>query len=247
MNTTQALRPLTESQIEHYYREGYLVAPQLVPHAEIDQALAAAGPALKDIKPGGDWTPVIFKHDQPAQDAGIHRLLIEPHIVAAVEQLFEMPAYPFYGMLAVVPAQGGKGLPWHQDNQYTQYFGHALNSFVALCDITPDKAILWVAPGSHHLGTQPAKPSTDYGGAHREAVVEPANGQPLPGMKKGDVCLFNRLTYHRSLRNETNEHRYAYAAQYLSASARLATTGKKDPRRMAVGDLQEIFHRAGVA
>ena len=47
----------------------------------------------------------------------------------------------FYGMLAVVKARGGSGLPWHQDNQYTLVLGGAINIFAALCDITPDKAI----------------------------------------------------------------------------------------------------------
>ena len=62
-----------------------------------------------------------------------------------------MPSWPrsifgnkpnvFYGMLAVVKARGGSGLPWHQDNQYTLVLGGAINIFAALCDITPDKAI----------------------------------------------------------------------------------------------------------
>jgi ectoine hydroxylase-related dioxygenase (phytanoyl-CoA dioxygenase family) len=95
-------------------------------------------------------------------------------------------------------------LPWHQDNQYSQVIPAALNTFVALCDISPEKAILHVAPGTHKLGTQPSKEAGDGYGGHRTAVVEPENGMPLPGLKAGDVCIFDRNTYHRSLKNETS-------------------------------------------
>lgn len=140
-------------------------------------------------------------------------------------------------MLAVVPANGGKGLPWHQDNQYDQVQGRALNCFVALSEITPEKANLWVAPKTHLLGTQPSKASDDYGAGHKQAAAEPENGIPLPTLHPGDVVIFDRNTYHRSLKNETDTDRYAYAAQYQAADAR-DVNGKKDPLKMLVTDLE---------
>jgi ectoine hydroxylase-related dioxygenase (phytanoyl-CoA dioxygenase family) len=171
-------------------------------------------------------------------------MLVEPNIIDAVEQIFEVPARVFYGMTAVVPANGGNGLPWHQDNQYSQVIPAALNTFVALCDITPDKAILHVAPGTHKLGTQPSKEAGAGYGGHRTAVVEPENGMPLPGLKAGDVCIFDRNTYHRSLKNETNEHRYAYAAQYMAAYSRMAESGEKPLHKPMARDLQQQWKAA---
>ena len=227
--------PLTGEQLRHYFLNGYLVVPGLARDAVIDDVLAHAGVTDEDLA-AGTWHPIIFDFANPTQHAHVHQLLIEPSILSAIEQIFEVPARVYFGMLAVVPAGGGTGLPWHQDNQYDQVIGAALNVFVALCDITPDKAILWVAPGSHLLGTQPSKESETVPG-HREAVVEPGNGIPLPAMKKGDVCIFDRSTYLRSFTNETNEHRYAYAAQYQADYARLAKTGEKDPRKLRAAEL----------
>ena len=229
------LEPLTEEQITTYYREGYLVAPNLVPEIEVDRAVEAFGGIPENST---RWTASIFDHDNPDANRDQHRLLIEPHLIGAVEQIFEAPPRVYYGMTAVVPAGGGSGLAWHQDNQYSQILVNALNVFVALCDITPDKAILWVAPRTHRLGTQP---SQEGEGRHREAVIEPENGFALPMLKKGDVCLFDRNTYHRSLRNETNEHRYAYAAQFMADYARIAETGAKDPTRMLARDLCSLW------
>ena len=234
---------LTEEQITHFYREGYVVVPGLVPTEEIDAVLAAT-PAASES--GGGWKARAFDHKHPEQDAAIHRLLAEPHIVEAVRDIFANEPRVLYGMLAIVPARGGTGLPWHQDNQYMQVLGGALNTFVALCDITLDKAILWVAPRTHRLGTQPSKATEQTNTlGHREAVTEPDNGMPLPTMHKGDVCIFDRNTYHRSLKNDTDEARPAYAAQYQAENARTAETGTIDTEeigpRLRARELRELW------
>jgi len=228
------LKPLTEEQIARYYREGYLVVPGLVPLEAARAAVAAAAP----VESLG-WAPSIFDHANPDASPQEHRMLVEPNIIAAVEQIFEAPARVYYGFMSIVPANGGSGLPWHQDNQYTHILPAALNTYVALCDITPDKALLWIAPQSHRAGRQP---SQDAGGdlaGHRMAVSEPENGVPLPALKTGDVCIFDRNTYHRSLKNETHEDRYAYAAQYMAEYSRLAASGEKDAKRIKARELQQ--------
>ena len=238
--STAALKPLTEAQVEQFYVDGYIVVPQLLPHAAIDAVMQEA--AKVPVTAGGNWTPRTFKPDDPLRDAALHRLLVEPHLVAAVEQIFDAPARIYYGMLAVVPAKGGNGLPWHQDNQYDYVSGRALNAFIALCDITPDKAILWVAPGTHLKGVVASSAAE---GEHHQAAT-PANGLPLPTLKKGDACLFDRTTLHHSKQNHTPEHRYAYAAQYQEANARsVALGGKKDPRKMLVSELRAFWQPLG--
>jgi ectoine hydroxylase-related dioxygenase (phytanoyl-CoA dioxygenase family) len=236
MNNHTLPTPLSEIQIEEYFREGYIVVPGLVPSEEVDKVVAAFPSINADNK---GWQPSIFEHENPQKDAERHRLLVEPHVIGAVEQIFEAPARVYYGMTAAVPARGGTGLPWHQDNQYSQMLGGALNVFIALCDITPEMAILWVAPRSHLLGVQRSKSSELYNGGHREAEVEPGNGFPLKGLKKGDACIFDRSTYHRSLKNESDQHRLAYAAQFIADNTREATTGKKDSTRMRARDLSQ--------
>jgi ectoine hydroxylase-related dioxygenase (phytanoyl-CoA dioxygenase family) len=232
---------LREEQIEHYYREGYVLVPRLVPQTSIQAVLDAAPREVR----GDGWQARVFVHADPDKDTTIHRLLIEPNIVAAVESIFAAPSRVFYGMLAVVPARGGTGLPWHQDNQYTHLLGGALNVFIALSEITPNKAVLWVAPRSHLLGRLPARGSDLYGGSHREAITAPENGMPLPTLQPGDVCIFDRYLLHRSLQNETDEDRYAYAAQYQSENTRIADTGKKDPMRMLTRDLRQRWLDSG--
>jgi ectoine hydroxylase-related dioxygenase (phytanoyl-CoA dioxygenase family) len=230
---------LTEEQLQHYYREGYIVVPGLIPRASVQAVLKAVPEGFAS---GDFWRPSSYDHDNPLHDAALHRLLVEPRLIEAVSDIFAAPPRAYWGMLAVVPAHGGRGLPWHQDNQYDQVLGGALNAFIALCDITPDKAILWVAPRSHLLGTQPSQEASAHHG-HREAVVEPENGMPLPSLQAGDVCIFDRNTYHRSLRNETAEDRYAYAAQFVAAHARRARDGLQDPKWLLTTELAALWQK----
>jgi len=244
MENTTFSGALSEAQIVEYYREGYLVVADLVPHAAIDHVMEEAKKVA--FVAGGGWTPKIFDPLRPEQDSALHRLLVEPRITQTVEQIFEAPARVYYGMLAIVPPHGGTGLPWHQDNQYNQILGNALNVFIALGDITPERAMLWVAPRSHRLGVQPSKTNTTTAPGHREAVVEPENGTLLPGLKKGDVCIFDRSTYHRTLRNESALPRYAYAAQYMADYSRRAETGEKDPVKRLVTEIRAEWEAQGL-
>ncbi|HMP05154.1 MAG TPA: phytanoyl-CoA dioxygenase family protein [Lacipirellulaceae bacterium] len=225
---------LSEEQVESYYREGFVVVRQLVSEAVVQSVRHEAD--RTHFTDGGEWTPQIFDFAEPGKDAALHQCLVDPRVVGAVNQLLDNEAAAYFGMLAVVPAHGGKGLEWHQDNQYTHLLGKALNVFIALCDITPDKAILWVAPRSHLLGVQPA----EIHNGHRRAAA-PDNGQPLPTLRAGDACIFDRTTLHRSLTNETDKPRYAYAAQYAQWSVREATTGRRPERLLRVADLRKAW------
>ena len=233
IESTSFLPPLSESQIEAYYREGYIVVEGLVPDTVVDAVVEEAQQV--PVTAGGGWTPRIFDHTNPSENPRLHQILTEPHVVVAVEQIFEAPARVYYGMLAVVPAQGGKGLEWHQDNMYDVVLGRALNMFVALCDITPDKAILWVAPRTHLSGVQESRTAD----GHRIAAT-PENGMALPTLKKGAVVIFDRSTLHHSKRNETDSDRYAYAAQYQEEKAR-NSAGIKNPLKMPVTQLRQIW------
>lgn len=145
---------LTENQLAEYTRDGYIVLPGLVPHATIDEVLAAGGALRKD----GGWTAEALDFERPDDKADIHRILVEPFVVDAVEAIFGQPSKVYYGMLALVPAHGGNGLPWHQDNQYSHVLPQALNTFVALCDITPTRPFSGALP--ERTGWAPSLPST---------------------------------------------------------------------------------------
>jgi len=229
---------LSEDQLAHYYREGFVLLPGLVPPAAIAAVMDAA---RTRARPGERWQPTIFSHREPEKDRDLHQLLWHPAISDAASDLLGSPARIYYGMLAIVPPNGGHGLPWHQDNQYSTILGGALNIFIALAPITEACAGLWIAPRSHLGGVLPNRANTDTAPGHRETITPPANGQALPPMAAGDACAFDRFTLHRSGRNLSDQPRFAYAAQYQADLAREAATGNRDPLRMRAADLRARF------
>lgn len=224
---------LSPTDLAHYHREGYVLVRGLLDPADCATWRTAALGACTPVT-GAAWTPVTFDHDHPDHRREVHGALVADRVLSAVEQLLGAQAQVWYGMAAVVPGGGGRGLPWHQDNQYTHVLHHALNTFIALNDITPDMATLWVDPRSHLAGL---KDSHDRGDGHRETDITPANPLQLPALRAGDACIFNRYTLHRSLTNSAAQHRVAYAAQYIEASGVYAATGEP-VRRIAGRALQ---------
>lgn len=235
------MNPLTEDQVAHYYREGYVLAQGLAP-APVIESVRRIGE--RQIQNNTEWKATCFNHDQPQQDAEIHRLLYEPVVYGAASQLLGSPARVLYGMLAIVAPGGGHGLPWHQDNMYSHFLGGALNLFIAISDITQDMANLWVAPRSHLHGVRPSGKNSTTAPGHLELQGgNPPDALCLPDLKAGDVCIFDRYCLHRSLQNKTQKPRYAYAAQYHSDHARLADTGLRDPRNLRAEDLRTLIQR----
>ena len=107
---------LSEEQIAGFFRDGYVVCRDLADPATIAQVRDLGERTFTAGGGGGEqrrWTPAIFDHDQPRQDAELHALLRDPAIYGAASQLLGgAPARVYYGMLAVVPPDGGTGLPW---------------------------------------------------------------------------------------------------------------------------------------
>ncbi|UVI30639.1 phytanoyl-CoA dioxygenase family protein [Paenibacillus spongiae] len=213
---------LTDEMVEEFYREGYFYAPGFIT-PETVEAINEEQEAFANGSGGGEWRSNPFTHydKHGLQYPATARMLRDPKVVGVLEGVLGDAVRLWMGMYAVVPPRG-KGLEWHQDNQYTHILGHMLNGFIALDAITQENAGLWIAPRSHRLGRQP---NLDEGGAHRRAAV-PENGMPCKPMKPGDAVFFHRETLHHSKGNHTDKPRRAFAFQASSYTARYAETGK---------------------
>jgi ectoine hydroxylase-related dioxygenase (phytanoyl-CoA dioxygenase family) len=214
---------LTEDMIEQFYRDGYFYARQFI----TPEAVAAINAEHESFANEGgtkEWKSKGITSIEKARPEFPNTVsfLTDRNIIRIFERILGGDVKLWLGMYAVVPA-GGKGLEWHQDNQYTHILGHMLNGFIALDRISVENAGLWIAPGSHLLGRQPNL--NEEGAKHRRAA-EPANGIPCEPMNPGDAVIFHRETLHHSKENRTDRPRRAFAFQVSSASCRYAKTGK---------------------
>lgn len=213
---------LTEEMVEEFYREGYFYAPGFITRETVN-AINQEQQAFTNGSSNGEWKSNHFSHfDKHGEHyPATARMLRDSRVVEVLEGILGDAVRLWLGMYAVVPPHG-KGLEWHQDNQYTHILGHMLNGFIALDPITQENAGLWIAPRSHRLGRQP---NLNPGGMHRQAA-EPENGMPCKPMEPGDAVFFHRETLHHSKSNHTDRPRRAFAFQASSNTARYAETGK---------------------
>ena len=144
------------------------------------------------VDPSGEWKATGFTHFSSHAETypRVAQLLQSERLVDMMERLFRSPARLWLGMYAVVRPQGGRGLAWHQDNQYTHILGPALNAFIALDTITEKNAGLWIAPRSHLLGRQP---NINEGEGHRRAA-DPKS-QPCRRWHPAMLCFFTGRPY----------------------------------------------------
>ncbi|MFD0710443.1 phytanoyl-CoA dioxygenase family protein [Paenibacillus sp. GCM10027626] len=227
MARTMSQFKLSEKDVETFYTEGYIYAPKFIDRQTVD-ALNREHEAFanrQDAKTkAGEWKSSGFTHfdEHAGQFPETVKMMQHPEIVETLEGILSDGVRLWLGMYAVVPPYG-KGLEWHQDNQYTHVLGHMLNVFIALDEITQENAGLWIAPGSHLLGRQP---DLNAAGSEHRRAAEPANGIPCQPMQPGDAVIFHRETLHHSKENRTDQPRRAFAFQAAAYSCRYASTGK---------------------
>ena len=215
---------MNDTHIEQFYRDGYFVAPRLIDRETVENVINDFESQGETVDPSGEWKATGFTHFSSHAETypRVAQFLQSERLVDMMECLFRSPARLWLGMYAVVRPKGGRGLAWHQDNQYTHILGPALNAFIALDTITEKNAGLWIAPQSHLLGRQP---NINEGEGHRRAA-DPENGQPCPDMAPGDAVFFHRETLHRSGENHTANVRRAFAFQVASDACHYAESGK---------------------
>lgn len=208
--------------IEQFYREGFFYAPAFIT-AETVNAINRENDSFAHAEGSGEWrsNSIIHVEESEARYPHTARFLRDPHLVDVYERILGHKIKLWMGIYAVVAPQG-KGLEWHQDNQYTHILGHMLNGFIALDHISVENAGLWIAPYSHLLGRLP---NLNDKPGHRRAA-EPENGMPCKPMAPGDAVIFHRETLHHSKMNTTDKPRRAYAFQVSSINCRYAETGK---------------------
>jgi len=213
-NSLQSPFQLREAEIEQFYREGYFLAREFLTREAVETMNADYESEVAKLTDSKDWRALPFQESAQKE-------LQQPRITKMMEQLLGGPIELWLGMYAVV-IPGADGLAWHQDNQYTHILGHMCNAFVALDEITPENAGLWIAPRTHLLGRQP---NLNQEKGHRRAA-EPKNPVAVERMQPGDAIIFHREMLHHSKTNYSDKPRRAFAFQVSAKSCRFAETGK---------------------
>jgi phytanoyl-CoA hydroxylase len=234
--------PIREEMLDHYWKHGYVVAPRLIPQADLDTWLerldaivtGKVRPApgmlvMKDVmiakgvvKPG---TPqeAIAKVQDYENDPVLDSYTVHPLILDCVERFIGRDVQTIHTMLINKPPNVDGRHPLHQDLLYFPFrpASRIVASWTALEPVTRENGCLVVVPGTHEgeLLEHENPPDIEwlnaaYFGA--KGVDEALARRVHLEMDPGDTVFFHPVLLHGSGRNRTQGFRRAISAHYAS-------------------------------
>lgn len=222
-------RRLTESEVEHFHREGWVVLENLIDpetvatvtaeldaiEAEVDDLLKSLPDERMFIAESGaiTFSPHAVKQSEAAKAVSRH-----PAIADVCHDLIGPDVRLYWDQIVYKKPEKPRVFPWHQDNGYTyvepqQY----LTVWLSLTAATVESGCPWVVPGLHTSGTLTHEYVEPLGhrcfAAHPDAIPAPVGA--------GGAVVFSSLTPHMTGPNTTDAVRKTYILQYAPDGAEM--------------------------
>lgn len=236
--------PLTEADIEQFWRDGFLAGPQIYSgpellelRAAIDRCIAGRSPARPELVRNlldGDELQVIQIVNIWEADQSMKKHVYHPYICAIVARLMNSDQVRvWHDQVQLKPAGNGGPTRWHQDHPYWHVIQPAdlITAWIPLVDATPENGCMWMVPGSHLWG--PYREGTiEISSSGFEPDPDPAllppgakvRARPAP-VRAGQLHLHHCLTWHGSPANSSPIERPAIAVHYMPGYTRYEPEG----------------------
>jgi len=220
---------LNSSQIETYRENGFLVIPDFLTAAELDdwrtqvdeavtQRLESGGYLQNQGDPDSYYAQVFVQCLKLADThEGVRRLMLDERLGRVVGELAGVNGIRIWHDQALIKPPFGNPTAWHIDNPYWSFTSpDSLSIWVALDDATPHNGCLYYLPGTHrHAGRDNAAITSDLAGLFK-AYPEWRDIAPVAAdCKAGSAVLHNGLTAHGAGANMTNRPRRAMTCAYM--------------------------------
>ena len=261
--------PLTEAQIRFFIDEGYLVVPDLVSQAELDEL---SGDLVAMARGKYPCAQLPVAPEDMADREVLEKILCihQPHFISPVIKRYVAHAGIAHVLSKITAAHlphwdgsvkcmqsmyfakspGKPGQAWHQDEMYIPTRDRSLiGAWTAIDDATIENGCLWVIPGSHRNGyLYPSRPPEDleeYDGSNCCYGFDESLAVPVE-VPKGSVVFFNGYLLHKSLKNRSvSSYRRVLVNHYMNAWSHLPWTQTKDGTSVAMSDSRRAILISG--
>lgn len=237
-------QPLSPAQVKSFVDDGFLVIPDLLAPAELqelrdDTIRVARGhypcESLKPVPPEVTDKEVLENilciHQPHNISPVMEKYVRHPLICGALSQI-TAAHLPFWdgsvkcmqSMLFVKPPEF-QGQAWHQDEIYIPTRDRSLiGAWIAINDATIENGCLWIIPGSHRQGYLFAQRAhnnpEEFDFAGESFGFDESRSVPVE-VKAGALVFFNGYLLHRSFRNRTQTYRQVLVNHYCNAWSHL--------------------------
>lgn len=249
---------------EFYQDHGYLVIPNLISPAELEELRSEATAICRgdrgDVRgfvpnQGGETEADILRrylciHFPHKISDTMTSYLSTPGMTEILTEIIGPDVKCMQSML-FIKATGKPGQAWHQDEFFIPTRDRTLvGGWIAMDDATVENGCLWIIPGSHKQGV--IWPQWDHDDGRFDCTGE-AYGFPYQDedaipveVKAGTVVFFNGYVLHRSFPNHAQSgYRRVLVNHFMSAQSLLPWHPPQDGEHMAITDYRDIVMIAG--
>ena len=241
--------PISDEMLDHYWEHGFVVAPKLLPDADLERWKARLADivegrvepsegmlVMKDVMvakgavaPGTEME-AIAKIQDYENDPVLDSYTTHDAILDCVERFIGHDVQTIHTMLINKPPNVDGRHPLHQDLLYFPFrpADRIVASWTALERVTKENGCLVAIPGSHKGELlEHENPDFEYlnGGYFGASGVEEVMGKRVHlEMEAGDTVFFHPILLHGSGRNRTDGFRRAISAHYTALDVEWAWT-----------------------
>lgn len=245
---------LTQDQIDHYWREGYVIVQKVLEPNEINRYLTrardivlgdhpeeAANRVIKDIAFAKKLLPMpedpehaIWKLINPDRfDTTFKEALRFPRVLDAVESLIGEDLMAFLLMFIYKPPGVAEAVhPFHQDAAYFMFKpqDRCLGVWIPLDPVNEENGSLSIVPRSHELELRDhlVKDGINFGALAASGIEDNPEFHEKAitlTMEPGECLLFNTRLLHRSGGNRTQIHRRVITLHMASTTCEMTGPG----------------------
>ena len=235
-----------------YYERGYVLVKDVVSAQERDEIVAD----LAKINRGEydcDPIPPLDEKQDDETVLGRYMYIGDPHsyspiihnyithsgicrilsVIVGTYVPFWDGAYKCMQTMFVTKKPGGKGSPWHQDEEAIPTRDRSLTGvWIPLADAEVDNGCLWILPDSHKTGMIYPRSShnlPDYDSMPLSRGFDESGAVPVE-MKVGEVLFFTGYMLHSSKTNNSSTYRPTLTMHYCSSATLLPWKGERNYR-----------------
>jgi len=226
------LKSLTEEQMTHFEKEGYLIVQGLFVEEDLHTIANTFEEISQTIVPGYFEPLLNGETDDPLKryprvmhphrfNETAKKYMLHKPILEVLSDLYGEEAYAAQSMFYYKPP-GSRGQALHQDNFYLQVEpGNCIAAWTAIDAATEENGGLLVVPKTSNYELVCPEIADSQESFTTHYVKPPKEEKVIPAiMNKGDVLFFNGNLIHGSYRNKTKDQfRRAFICHYANASA----------------------------
>lgn len=226
---------LTEPQIEHFQREGYVVLERFFGTKTLADLEQTIQKVTQKALAMDDHRKILELEPQPLDGHTVPRRIFDPfeqhemfrqvacdeNLLGCIESLVGPDIMLQHSKLNMKPPQVGSVVEWHQDLVYLPHTNDSLVTLLVYLDeATETNGCLQVLPRHHTHYFSHELPDGRFAGMITEEITDGRYGRPVSlAAPAGSAIFMHCITPHSSLPNQSDRPRRTLIYEYRAADS----------------------------